>query len=62
MRLVRLYRPEKIIGLIIPGKGHPSKELMKHTNFIKRVRSGVLKNSQLPSPIPGTNIYKPSDW
>ncbi len=62
MRLVRQHHPQKILGLIMPGKGHPSKELMQHANFIKRVRSGVLKNSQLPSPIPGTKIYKPIGW
>lgn len=62
MRLVREHHSKKIIGLIMPGKGHPSKELMKHANFIKRIRSGVLKNSQLPSPIPGTHISKPADW
>jgi uncharacterized LabA/DUF88 family protein len=62
MRLVREFHPQKIIGLIMPGKGHPSKELMRHANFIKRVRTGVLMKSQLPSPIPGTNIYKPKGW
>lgn len=46
----------------MPGKGHPSKELMKHADFIKRIRTGILKSSQLPSPIPGTNINKPKSW
>jgi uncharacterized LabA/DUF88 family protein len=62
MRLVKLYHPTKLIGLIMPGDGHPSKELMKHSDFIKRVRKGVLLNSQLPNPIPNTNLFKPHGW
>lgn len=62
MKLVKEFHPNKILGLIMPGKGHPSKELMKHADFIKRVRTGILELSQLPNPIPGTNIYKPKDW
>lgn len=62
MRLVRKHHPNKVLGLIMPGEGHPSKELMKYATFIKRVRKGVLKDSQLPNPIPGTNIKKPVDW
>ncbi|GIV46041.1 MAG: hypothetical protein KatS3mg036_0859 [Ignavibacterium sp.] len=62
MRLARKYHPTKILGLVMPGEGHPSKELMKYTTFIKRVRKGVLRDSQLPNPIPGTNIKKPVDW
>ncbi len=62
MRLVKYYHPNKLLGLIMPGKGHPSKELMKHADFIKRIRKGVLEKSQLPNPIENTNIFKPKDW
>ena len=62
MRLVKKHHPNKLLGLIMPGKGHPSKELMKHADFVKRIRTGILGLSQLPNPIPGTNIYKPKDW
>lgn len=41
---------------------NPSCELMQHANFIKVIRRGVLAVSQLPSRIPGTNIYKPPTW
>ena len=62
LRLIRTQTNKKI-GLIYPGiHGHPSKELQKHAHFVKRVREGVLKISQLPSPIPKTNIFKPSAW
>ncbi len=62
MKLVKEYHKNKTLGLIMPGKGHPSKELMKHADFIKRIRTGILASSQLPNPIPGTNISKPTDW
>lgn len=62
LRLVR-EQNGKMIGLISPLlQGHPSRELQKHAHFIKRIREGVLKISQLPSPIPGTTIHKPPTW
>lgn len=62
MKLVKQYHTKKILGLIMPGKGHPSKELMQHADFVKRIRTGVLKSSQLPNPIPNTKIFKPANW
>lgn len=62
MNLVKLQHSGKILGLVIPGKGHPSKELMKYADFIKRIRSGLLKLSQLPVQIPNTNLHKPNEW
>ena len=62
LRLVREQNNKKI-GLISPLiHGHPSRELQKHAHFVKRIRKGVLKVSQLPSPIPGTKIHKPAGW
>ena len=62
LRLVR-EQNKKMIGLISPLiHGHPSRELQKHAHFVKRIRRGLLKISQLPSPIPGTNIRKPPSW
>jgi len=52
----------KVLGLITPSRGHPSKELIKHAHFVKRIREGVLAKSQLPDPIPGTSIHKPKGW
>ncbi len=62
MKLVKRHHPEKKLGLFMPGKGHPSKELMRYADFVKRIREGVLKSSQLVNPIPDTNIYKPENW
>ncbi len=62
LRLIR-DQDNKVIGLLSPIlKGHPSKELQKYANFVKRIRKGVLAQSQLPPTIPNTNIYKPSNW
>lgn len=64
MKLVR-YQNKKIIGLISPivdKKGHPSIELTKYAHFVKRIRKGVLRDSQLPSSIPDSNIKKPKIW
>lgn len=61
LKLVKSHHNKKI-GLITPGRTHPSRELMKYADFVKRIRSGILAASQLPDPIPGTSIKKPSLW
>ncbi len=61
LRLVKEQHKKKI-GLITPGKTHPSRELLKYADFTKRIRKGVLGASQLPDPIPGTTIHKPKIW
>lgn len=52
----------KIIGLMIPWRFYLAKDLMPYAHFIKHIRQGVLSNSQLPNPIPGTSIHKPDTW
>ncbi|MBT8363055.1 MAG: NYN domain-containing protein [Deltaproteobacteria bacterium] len=61
LRLVKEQHKKKI-GLITPGKTHPSRELLKYADFTKRIRKGVLCASQLPDSIPGTTIHKPKVW
>ena len=61
LKLVKTQH-KKRIGLVTPGKSHPSKELMQYADFVKRIRTGVLAASQLPDPIPGTTIHKPASW
>ena len=53
---------KKKIGLILPPKCHPSKTLMKTVDFVKGIRKNILAKSQLPNPIPKTNIHKPETW
>ena len=61
---VRIVKTElnKSVGVFIPWRASPSKDLLKYADFIKHIRINLLKNSQLPNPIPNTNIYKPMDW
>lgn len=61
---VRIVRQErgKTVGVIMPGKGFPSKELIQYAQFVKHIRTGTMKGCQLPNPIPTTRIHKPADW
>ena len=61
MRLVR-HHHDKRIGLVTPGTGRPSRQLMAHADFARHVRPNALRRSQLPDLIPGTNIRKPARW
>ena len=61
MRLVREQR-RKRIGLVTPGTGRPSQQLKKYADFARHIRPNGLRHSQLPDPIPGTNIRKPAAW
>ena len=63
MRLAK--QRNKKIGLVTPSsnrKRQPTKMLREYADFIKCIRIGLLKDSQLPDIIPNTNIYKPKDW
>jgi uncharacterized LabA/DUF88 family protein len=63
MRMVRKHHPEKVLGLITPGKNTRTSEQLKvHSHFVRKLHSSILKKSQLPDTIPGTNLKKPSDW
>ena len=61
---IRIVKEElnKKIGLIFLPNGNPSIKLLSCTNFKKAIRNNLLQNSQLPDPIPNTNIYKPISW
>ena len=64
MRLVK-EQNHKMIGLFVPGLPKDrsvSRELKPYANFVRPIRPETLKASQLPDPIPGTNIHKPKTW
>ena len=61
LRLVRLHHGRKI-GVITPHNNQQSRELLCHATFVKRIRKGLLRVSQLPVRIPGTSLSKPSSW
>lgn len=53
----------KMVGILNPHK-RPSLELNKHRDFYKRIRSGVLKQSQFAPVLTDSNgaITKPKRW
>ena len=61
MRLVRQQHGKRI-GLVTPGNRGPSRQLLAHADFARRIRTGGLRQAQLPDPIPGTGIRKPARW
>lgn len=61
MNLVKQQHQKKI-GLLLPPNCNPSKTLMRIANFVKTIRKSALVTSQLPDPIQGTNIHKPTKW
>ena len=61
MRLVKEHR-RKRIGLVTPGARRASHQLTAHADFTRHIRPGAIRSSQLPNPIPGTNIRKPVGW
>jgi len=57
----------KELGVVFPFEypsryNHPSKELLKRASFVRQIRKGILKISQLPNQIPKSKIYKPLSW
>ncbi len=60
--LVKRHHPQKRIGLITPGTRSPSRQLSTLVDFRRGIRIGALQNSQLPDPIPGTQLRKPATW
>ena len=63
LRLVK-SRHRKLIGLVTPGAParKTSRQLRQYADFVKPIRSWMLRTSQLPDPIPGTTIHKPASW
>ena len=53
----------KKIGLVNPnGKSNCTAPLCKYASFYGILSKRILSESQLPSPIPNTKIYKPIKW
>lgn len=57
------HRLKKRIGIVNPHK-HPSKQLLKECAFLKQIRQGVLRESQLPAILHDKHgtITKPTGW
>ena len=61
MRLAKEHVGKRI-GLVTPGKRRTSQVLRGVADFTRHVRLQALRDSQLPNPIPGTNLRKPMSW
>ncbi len=62
LKIVR-YELNLPVGILNPQK-RPSRVLLKHASFIKKIRRGVLTASQFPAPLQngkGT-FQKPKSW
>jgi hypothetical protein len=61
LRLVKAQHG-KLICLLTRGAPtrKTSHQLKQHADFVKPIRTWMLRSSQLPNPIPGTTIHKPA--
>ena len=53
---------KKEIRLMLPRGTQRSGKLSRHADFFHHITPGALEKNQLPSPIPGTRIFKPKEW
>ena len=55
----------KKVGILIPHRHHPSQALLEYATFWKKIRTGVVRDCQLPVAIPvvsGRTLRKPHMW
>lgn len=63
MKLIKDHHPEKMLGLVTPGvKWRTSEQLRKYSDFVRKIRPTLLRDSQLPDSILGTPLCKPVEW
>lgn len=57
-------RLKKTVGVLNPHDHHPSRELIKHATFFKRIRATVLPKCQFPAALTDTHgvFHKPKKW
>ena len=53
---------KKEIRLMRPRGTQRSGKLSRHADFFHHITPGVLEKNQLPSPIPGTRLFRPKEW
>lgn len=63
LRLIRSQH-RKVVGVVTPGAPTraTSKQLRVCADFIRPIRTWMLRDSQLPNTIPGAGITKPASW
>ena len=52
----------KSVGILNPRRKMPANALLAVTTFRRSLTTSQLAACQLPTPIPGTTITKPSSW
>ena len=62
LKLVRKHHDKEII-VANPHYGRRTSDRLKtEATSVRRIRAGIVASSQLPNPIPNTNIHKPLSW
>ena len=52
---------ELVTGLVTPRQTY-SEGMARHSSFKRAIKNTDLRDSQLPNPIPNSNLYKPESW
>jgi hypothetical protein len=53
---------KKPVGLLCPTDGHPASDLKQAASFVRNIRRGHLRQSQLAPALADGKIVKPSGW
>ena len=63
LRIVKVERSKEVVLFTPPRyKNRRLRSLKRNATWCKSIKQGDLAAAQLPSPIPGTAIAKPSSW
>jgi uncharacterized LabA/DUF88 family protein len=52
----------KAVYIVCPGRWNASPKLVNVSSYVRHIHSSMLRQAQLPDPIPGTTIRKPPGW
>lgn len=58
----RVYIDGLNLYYVCPGRWQVAPKLNQAASYVRHIRPSMLKAAQLPDPIPGTAIVKPTDW
>ena len=61
IRMVTVERG-KTVHVVCPGRWQAAPQLAAVATHVRHIRRSMLRAAQLPNPIPGTTIQKPSPW
>jgi uncharacterized LabA/DUF88 family protein len=61
IRIVTQKRGKKVI-LVSPGPWNSAQKLVEVASSVRHINPSILKDSQFPATIPGTEIRRPDSW